>query len=513
MDTLFIKPDLITIELGLDTCYYAEKAYDVYLNGKLLTHDDRNILTIDNLTADTDYELKIVYCDGAKSELNFVTPKARFVDFVGQYQDGINDDTESLQEAIDNLKEGEILRINPGRYKIVSVFLKDHTTIDLTRGAVLVGETNREAFPIFKKDEMVAYKELKIPLGTWEGRSEDSFTSLITTVGVEDICIYGLGTIDERANDSDFWINHRVKRTAFRPKGLFFHTTRGLTLQGITLKNTPSWSIHPFYSSGLKFIDIKVINPWDSPNTDGLDPESSSDILIAGCLFSVGDDCIAIKSGKEEFGKLYRTPSKNIIIRNCLMEFGHGGVTLGSENSGGIENVTVVSCLFRHTDRGLRIKSQRGRGSYALIKDINFDNILMENVKAPLIINAFYKAGNDEPDDYRYLRVKREVDERTPVFGSFTFKNIRAVDVEWTAGYFLGLPESSLKKITLSNIHISYKEDATGGAAVMTRDAIDFCKRGFIFENVDEVSLEKIEIAGCEGDEFTYITPAKVEVL
>lgn len=512
MEILFLKPDLVTVELNTDTCYYAKERYEVFLNGKSVHHDERNVFTLDDLESETEYQLEVVFISGDKSSLSFKTPKAIFVDFVAQYHDGKSDDTASLQKAIEALKEGEILRIRPGRYKIVSVFLKDHTTIELQKGATLVGETHREAFPIFKKEDFVDYRDMRIPLGTWEGRNEDSYTSLFTTVGVKDVCIYGLGTIDENAEDSDFWINHRVKRIAFRPKGLFFHSTEGLILQGITLKNTPSWSIHPFFSSDLKFIDIKVINPWDSPNTDGLDPESSSDILIAGCLFSVGDDCIAIKSGKEEFGKTYRTPSKNIVIRNCLMEYGHGGVTLGSENSGGISNVSVSSCLFRHTDRGLRIKSQRGRGNYALIKEINFDNILMDNVKAPFIINAFYKAGNDEPDDYRYQRVLREVDERTPVFGSFTFKNIRATDVEWTAGYFLGLPESSLKKITLSNISISYKSDAVAGEAIMTRNSPQLLKRGFIFENVDEVALHNIDIDGLEGEKFEYITPTRMEV-
>ena len=116
---------------------------------------------------------------------------------------------------------------------------------------------------------------------------------------------------------------------AWRPKGVFLSHCTHIGLQGITVKNTPSWNIHPYFSSHLDFIDIKLESPSDSPNTDGCDPESSDHVNLIGIKFSVGDDCIAIKSGKYEMGMKYRKPTEKMIVRNCFMEHGHGAVVLG----------------------------------------------------------------------------------------------------------------------------------------------------------------------------------------
>lgn len=107
---------------------------------------------------------------------------------------------------------------------------------------------------------------------------------------------------------------------------------------------------------------MKLISPKNSPNTDGCDPESCENVDILGVYFSVGDDCIAIKSGKIYMGRTYKTPSSGFNIRNCSMNFGHGAVVLGSEMSGGIRDIKVSQCIFNQTDRGLRIKTRRGRG-------------------------------------------------------------------------------------------------------------------------------------------------------
>ena len=120
------------------------------------------------------------------------------------------------------------------------------------------------------------------------------------------------------------------------------------------------------------------------PTTDGLDPDCCEDCLIAGNTFNVGDDCIAIKSGTFELAKKYKKASSNIKIRNNFMEQGHGGVVFGSESSGGIDNVVVEQCIFKNTDRGLRIKTRRGRGRIGNIDSVVFNNILMDNVKTPL---------------------------------------------------------------------------------------------------------------------------------
>ena len=134
--------------------------------------------------------------------------------------------------------------------------------------------------------------------------------------------------------------------------------------------NSPAWTIHPYFSKNVRFLDLYIKNHKYSHNTDGCDPESCDGVDIIGVRFSVGDDCIAIKAGKIYMGMKYQTPCKNLTIRNCYMKDGHGGVVLGSEMSGGIKDLTVERCIFEGTDRGLRIKTRRGRGKYAIIDGV-----------------------------------------------------------------------------------------------------------------------------------------------
>ena len=164
---------------------------------------------------------------------------------------------------------------------------------------------------------------------------------------------------------------------------------KNIVLHGITVKNSPSWNIHPYFSEDLQFIGISVLGPKDSPNTDGLDPESCKNVDIIGVYFSVGDDCIAIKSGKIYMGAKYKTPSENLTIRQCCMRDGHGSITIGSEMAGGVKNLNVENCLFLHTDRGLRIKTRRGRGKDAIVTGIRFENIIMDHVMTPVVMNSF----------------------------------------------------------------------------------------------------------------------------
>jgi polygalacturonase len=150
---------------------------------------------------------------------------------------------------------------------------------------------------------------------------------------------------------------------------------------------------HPHLSEGLIFAALAIESPSNSPNTDGLNPESCCGVTIAGLRISVGDDCIAIKSGKrgpitDEPTDDLLAPTRNVTVENCLLEFGHGAVVLGSEMSGDITDVTIARCDFVGTDRGLRIKTRRGRGG--LVARIAMTDVVMQDVASPLAINAFY---------------------------------------------------------------------------------------------------------------------------
>ena len=496
-----LTPTAVCVELQNEDAYETGE-YRIYRNDEPIGSGNKNVFSLHDLKPGTEYTLRVEYTtprnitgtappspegESCRAEqVTFSTPQLREVIYTPAGSGEEWDDTAGLQQAIDSLREDEYLTLR-GTFHVTALFLRDNLFLHIPKGSSLLGETDRTKFPILRADE----EHNGIVLGTWEGRADDSFASILTGIGVRNVCIYGDGVIDCRAGQSDWWVDHRTKRIARRPKGIFLHTCQNVTLEGVTVCNTPSWNQHPFYSQNLKYLSLTLLNPPDSPTTDGLDPESCDNVLIAGCRISVGDDCIAIKSGKIEFARKYQTPSSNITIRNCLCERGHAGVTIGSENSGGVNRVCVTQCIFRGTDRGLRIKSQRGRGNLAVIDAITFRKIRMEDVKSPFVINAFYKAGNDE-DDWRFERSKQPVTELTPRFLDFTFEDVVCENVSFGVGFFLGLPESVLRKVHLRNIVISYKPGAEPGQMAMTAWKETFCHEGFVCENLEELILENV---------------------
>ena len=247
---------------------------------------------------------------------------------------------------------------------------------------------------------------------------------------------------------------------------------------GIAMNGTPAQ--HTYFSNDLKFIGVTVQNPSDSPNTDGLDPESCKNVEILGVRFSLGDDCIAVKSGKIYMGKKHKTPSENIHIRQCLMENGHGAVTLGSEMAGGVVNLTVEDCIFRHTDRGLRIKTRRGRGKDAILSNIIFRNLTLDHVMTPLVVNCFYFCDPDGHIEYVRSKEALPVDERTPQIRSLVFKNIEAKNCHVEGAFFYGLQEKKIQKVVMEHVHITYDENPQPGAPAML-DGIEPCTKVGIF--------------------------------
>lgn len=169
-------------------------------------------------------------------------------------------------------------------------------------------------------------------------------------------------------------------------------------------------------------------------------------VEIVGVYFSLGDDCIAVKAGKIYMGAKYKRPCENLMIRQCCMRDGHGSVTIGSEMAGGVINLTVKDCLFINTDRGLRIKTRRGRGKDAIVDEILFDNIQMDQVMTPLVINCFYFCDPDGHIEYVRSKEALPVDERTPQIRSLVFKNIEAKNCHVAGAFFYGLPEKKSRR-------------------------------------------------------------------
>jgi polygalacturonase len=169
--------------------------------------------------------------------------------------------------------------------------------------------------------------------------------------------------------------------------------------------------------------------------------------------------------------------------------------------SGGVTNLTVSQCLFRGTDRGLRIKTRRGRGKDGIIDGIVFENIRMERVLTPLVINMFYFCDPDGKSDYAQSKTALPADDRTPYIGRFTFRNMECTDCEYAAGFFYGLPERPIDSVTIENVSFHMASDADGGLPAMMCDIEPHTRRGLVFNNVREVILSGVSFKGVDGDE------------
>lgn len=256
---------------------------------------------------------------------------------------------------------------------------------------------------------------------------------------------------------------------------------RNVRIEGVSLQNPPFWTVNPVYCDNVTITGISIKNPGDSPNTDGINPDSCRNVHISDCHISVGDDCITIKSDRDADGRRVGRPCENITVTNCMMLDGHGGVVIGSEMSGGVRKVTISNCIFDGTERGIRIKTTRGRGG--AVEDIRVSNIVMSNItRSPFDLNMFYEKVPVEP-----------VSERTPALRNMHFSDV-IVKGAPAAGYMLGLEEMPIENVTFTNVHI----DAEKGFSCTDAKSIAFhnvrinTKKGpaLICENVTGLEIE-----------------------
>lgn len=499
----------VCIELkGCGKYYTDKKKYDIFINGQYELSTNKVITSIYGLLPDTDYDIEVREGNVAngdkgvikvKTDREFVTLNVR--DF-GAYGNGEHDDTLAIQTAIMSCpKEGRVL-VPEGVYKITTLFLKSDLTLELAKNATLSAFTERERFGILPGVIQSYDEEDEYNLGTWEGNPLDCFTGIITGLNVENVVITGEGTIDGCASFDNWWKNPKVRNIAWRPRLVFVSHCKNVTLHGITVTNSPSWTLHPYFTENIRFIDMKVINPANSHNTDGLDPESCTGVEIVGVYFSVGDDCIAIKSGKIYMGRKHKIPTSNMIVRQSCMRDGHGAVTVGSEIAAGVNNVKIQDCIFLNTDRGLRVKTRRGRGKDSVLDNIVFENIRMDNVMTPFVVNSFYFCDPDGKTEYVACKEPLPVDERTPRIDRLIFRNIECHNCHVAGAYIYGLPEQKIAEVTMENVHIDYAEEAKSGVAAMMLGCDESCKKGIVAANVKKLKLENVKIEGVASEPF-----------
>ena len=499
--TLYIGSSSACFELDSQTQYYSPNQFEVLLNGETVTKADTNVFSIFDLRPDTEYTAEVRF-PNTSERVSFKTTTERFcanVKDFGAVGDGSHEDTVAIQTAINLLPDHSRLYFPRGVYLTLPLVMRSHITLELAEGAVLRAVTDRSRYPIVPKYIKDADGN-ELQLSSFEGNEEDAYVSLIHGSYCEDVTIVGRGALDGNGQNGDWWHGFN-EFPAKRPRAVYMNRCKDITLHGITVENSPAWHIHPIFSQNISILDVFITAPKDSPNTDAIDPESCDNVKIIGCRFSVGDDCIAVKSGKIDMARKFKTPASNHVIRNCLMDFGHGALTLGSELAGGIKNVTVTQCWFRGTDRGLRIKSRRGRGKDSVITDVVFDDIRMEKVKTPIVINMWYNCCDpDRYTEYVWSRDKLPVDDRTPHLGDFRFSNMVCTEAQAAACYIDGLPESPIDSVTMENIQISFAEDAQPFVPAMQNFAEPKCRLGLYLDNVTEVTVKNVTVTGAEGD-------------
>lgn len=417
-----------------------------------------------------------------------------FVTDFGAAADGKTNCTSAFEEAIKAASEagGGTVFVTAGKYLTGPIYLRSNITLHLDAGAVL----------LFSND----ISDYKVVNSRWEGVEREVYSSCIYGDGLENIAITGRGTLD---GQGDFWWKiYRENNIEYpRPKLISFQYSSNVLIEGIKLVNSPSWTINPICCENVTIDKVTIINPSDSPNTDGIDPDSCKNVHISNCHIDVGDDCIVIKSGTEDTEK--RVPCENVTITNCTMVHGHGGVVLGSEMSGSIRNVVINNCVFEGTDRGIRMKSRRGRGG--VIEDIRVNNIVMKDVICPFTLNLYYFCGPRGNDKYVWDKNPYPVTDETPAFRRIHFSNISAREVSASAGFLYGLAEMYAEDITFNNVDIAMKKDAEPGMPDMLSNLEPMKQRGFYCGNVHNICFTDVKISGHEGPSFEIENGSGIE--
>lgn len=397
---------------------------------------------------------------------------------LGGVHDGLFDNTEIFRLALERLKTagGGLLEVGPGIWATGPIELFSGCTLSLAEGAVVSFIPEPERYrPVPSR---------------WEGIECHAMHPCLFSSGQQDVSVVGRGCID--GNGGVWWSMFREKQRAgqdrpvsdieqalamlnrgydgqpgggggratqfLRPPAIQFINCRNVIIRDITVINSPFWTIHPVYCENLEISGVTITNPPDAPNTDGIDIDSCVGVLVQDCTISVGDDGIALKSGSGSDGLRVNKPTRDVRVLNCTVGEGHGGIVIGSETAGGISQVLTEACRFIGTDRGIRIKSRRGRGGE--IADLVFRNLVMEDNLCPLTINMYYRCGASMDDRQLFSLAPGPVDHGTPIVRNIHISGIRATGCRASAGFIAGLPELPIENLAIEDSVFSTNENS-----------------------------------------------------
>jgi polygalacturonase len=409
----------------------------------------------------------------------------------GAVGDGAFDCTEAIRKAIASCSAagGGHVVVPSGDFSTGAIRLMSNVNLQISSGATLRFIRDPRKYPLV--------------FTRWEGVELMNCSPFIYAFEQENIAITGGGTLDGNADCEHWWpwkgrkncgwkvggpnqdqdrqllfdqadrgvpVEERIFGAGhyLRPQFLQPYRCRNVLIEGLTLKNSPMWHVHPVLCTNVIVRKLTMIsaspNRDSGPNTDGCDPESCADVLIEDCDFNTGDDCIAIKSGRNADGRRVNVPSENIVIRGCRMKDGHGGVTLGSEISGGVRNVFAENCRMDspHLDNAVRIKNNSMRGGRIeniYVRNINVGQVAM----AGLSIDFFYEEG--------------DTGEFTPVVRNVELRNISTNKAQY-ALYLRGLKKAPIRDVRLVDCELK---------------GID---KPNVIENVENLALRNVRING-----------------
>ncbi|WP_297088094.1 glycoside hydrolase family 28 protein [uncultured Draconibacterium sp.] len=421
-------------------------------------------------------------------EFNFQRPEfpkrsVLITDF-GAQSGGTVKNTEAINKAINDLSEkggGKVI-VPAGKWLTGSITLLSNINLHLEEGAEL----------LFSQD---FNDYLPAVLTNWEGSEVYSYSPFIYAYKQENIAITGKGVLNGQGKP---WWEQRRKGSAFYDSNnllkemnekqvplderrfgslerflppVFFGPLycKNILLEDITFRYGAFWTVNPSFCENIIVKGIYILTNGeygDTPNGDGINPNSCKNVLIEYNTLDTGDDCITIKSGRNKDGRRIGIPCKNILIRHNKGLQGHGGIVIGSEMSGGVENVYAHDCQFNGTDRVIRIKTARGRGGYVKncwFKDISADKIEREAIR----INMMYTGGERLPVP--------EVDEGTPLIENINYENISCDYSKRNVIQIVGIPEMPVKNISLKNIHLK------GNLGIEISDAVNV--------NIDSIAI------------------------
>ena len=384
------------------------------------------------------------------------TQSVLITDF-GAVGDGKTLNTQAIQAAIDKCAAdgGGILTVPTGTFLTGSVFFKQGVDLHLENGAVLKGTVDPDDYP-------------QVPT-RWEGEEKVWTAALVNFFDMNDVDITGPGCIN---GSGDAWME-RYPRDSMelktgRPRLIGIQNCRDVNVSGISIKNQACWGLFILYSENVLVENLLIRAAHNIISSDGIDVDSSRNVRITGCDIDVNDDCITVKSGKDEDGRRVNRPAEDIIVEKCHFRYGHGGVSMGSEMSGGIRDVEIRNCIMEADNWApIRFKSQPSRGG--VVENITYRDLVLKDTRKAFEFNMAW----------RMRPPLKPPSDPLPVV-----RNVKIINVSGTTdnvGDMRGLKDSPILNVSFRNCHIK-------------------ARRGFLLENVRDLDLSGLVIEVEEGE-------------